>query len=164
MQRRSHGDGWMILKIVLEKTYDRLRWDFILHSLRLAGFPSSWLTIISNYLSSFSMRVLWNNQHFPRFQPSRGVCQRDPLAPYLFVSAIERLGHLITQSVANGSWVPIQLSHQCPPYLIFSLLMISCYLLRHLLSRLLWLKNVLMSFVLALGKELTIQSLKFSFH
>ena len=49
------------------------------------------------------MNLLWNGLRANDFVPSRGVRQGDPLSPYLFVLAVERLGHLIQSEVDLGS-------------------------------------------------------------
>ncbi|KDP39672.1 hypothetical protein JCGZ_02692 [Jatropha curcas] len=111
---KSGSNGWMILKIDLEKAYDRLRWSFIEDSLRLAGFPEPWISIIMKCLEACSMRVLWNGIPSESFHPSRGIRQGDPISPYLFVLAMERLGHCISQAVSDKCWRPISIPRQAP--------------------------------------------------
>lgn len=51
-----------------------------------------------------------------QFSPTRGVFQRDPSSPYLFVLAMERLGHLINRAINLGEWCPIRISRPSPPF------------------------------------------------
>lgn len=61
-------------------------------------------------LSSTSMHILWNRALIEIFQPSRGIYQRDPLSPYIFVMYIKHLAHGIENAMVQGRWKPIRLS------------------------------------------------------
>lgn len=45
---------------------------------------------------------------------SRGLRQRDPLFPYLFILALERLSHFIQDKVNDGSWKPLSFGRRGP--------------------------------------------------
>lgn len=49
---------WMTIKIELHKTYDRLNWCFINGTLEDIYFPSDFIYLILNCISSFKMCVL----------------------------------------------------------------------------------------------------------
>ena len=49
--------------------------------------------------SKFS--ILWNGEKTDMFSAHKGLHQGDPMLPYLFVLCMERLGHLIKQSVGR---------------------------------------------------------------
>lgn len=43
MRRKKERKGWMLLKLDLEKTYDRIRWDFSEETLLAAGLSDVWV-------------------------------------------------------------------------------------------------------------------------
>lgn len=107
---------WMMIKIDLEKAYDRINWVFLRSMLELAQFPPSLIEVIMHCQTGGSMELLLNGSKAGKFTPTRGIRQGDPLSPYLFVICMELLTHIIETEVENGSWRPIsvggvQLSH-----------------------------------------------------
>lgn len=101
----------MIIKLDLEKAYDRMEWSFILESLELLHIPAPIINLIN-----------WNGNKSESFSASRGLRQGGPISPYLFVLALERLGHKIQDLVNSNIWKPLtfgrgrqgpKLSHIC---------------------------------------------------
>ena len=91
--------GFMAIKVDLEKSYDRLSWDFIKETLDFVGFPTNFIRIIMECITSGSMQILWNGKLTKSFKTSKGIRQGDPISPYIFVLCIERLSHLINREV-----------------------------------------------------------------
>lgn len=89
-QFKSNKCG-MVLKIDLEKAYDRIRWDFLWDTLLEVGIPRQLVTVILHYVSSSSLQVLWNGISTDPFSSSSGITQGDLLSSYLFVLYMERL-------------------------------------------------------------------------
>ena len=114
MRRKKGKKGWMLLKLDLEKAYDRVRWDFLEDTLRAAGLSEDWVGRIMECVSGPSMSILWNGEKSESFKPSRGLRQEDPLSPYLFVLCMERLCHLIDRAVEDKKWKPTSLSRGGP--------------------------------------------------
>ncbi|WCJ36333.1 Polynucleotidyl transferase ribonuclease H-like superfamily protein [Euphorbia peplus] len=110
MRHRTSRPGDMILKLDLEKAYDRISWQFLRDTLVLLGLSSHWVNLIMNCVASSDMSVLWNGCKLKGFTPTRGLRQGDPLSPYLFVLCIERLGHMIEDAVLCANWKPIEVS------------------------------------------------------
>lgn len=114
MERKKGRKGLMVVKVDLEKVYDRIRWDFLKDTLKAIGLNHHWVKLIMCCVSSTKMKVIWNEQHSDEFVMERGIRQSDPLSPYLFVLCMERLSHLIDISVATGEWKSIRLSRNGP--------------------------------------------------
>ena len=82
--RRIKGNkGFMAIKIDLEKAYDKIEWSFIREMLLKFNFPVNLIDLIMSCQDSFC--------------PTRGIRQRDPLSPYLFILCMDFLGHLILE-------------------------------------------------------------------
>lgn len=94
----------MVIKPELEKPYDRFKWYFILETLVSLNLPANMINLDRNCLNSASLRINWNERRTNSFSSSRGLRQGDPISPYLFVLALERLGHRINDLVADGVW------------------------------------------------------------
>lgn len=114
MRRKKGKKGWMLLKLDLEKAYDRIRWDFLEDTIMAVGLPDKWVRWIMQCVAGPSMSLLWNGEKMESFKPLRGLRQGDPLSPYLFVLCMERLCHLIDNSIAEKKWRPIRLSRGGP--------------------------------------------------
>lgn len=107
MRRKKGRKGWMLLKLDLEKAYDRIRWEFLEDTLQAAGLSEQWTRWIMTCVSGPSMNLLWNGEKTTAFNPARGLRQGDPLSPYLFVLCMERLCHMIDRTVSDKKWKPI---------------------------------------------------------
>ncbi|XP_048604867.1 uncharacterized protein LOC125582291 [Brassica napus] len=84
-----------MLKVDLRKAFDCVRWDFILSSLRALAIPESYICLITECLSTASFSVSVNGISGGFFKSTKGITQRDPLSPYLFVLAMECLSRLL---------------------------------------------------------------------
>ncbi|CAL1355748.1 unnamed protein product [Linum trigynum] len=110
LRKKKGKKGGIVMKIDLEKAYDRLRWDFLRDTLKEIGLPSSWISCIMYCVENNKMRLLWNGDLSQTITPTRGVRQGDPLSPYLFVLCMERLSHRIDRAIQEKQWKPLRLS------------------------------------------------------
>ncbi|XVF74117.1 hypothetical protein PTKIN_Ptkin13bG0034500 [Pterospermum kingtungense] len=110
MRKKKGKVGSMILKIDLEKAYDRLSWDFIRDTLFEIGLTQDWVRNIMACVEMSRLAILWNGEKLDWIKPKRGVRQGDSISPYLFVLCIERLSHMICAASDQGEWKGIRLS------------------------------------------------------
>lgn len=89
--------GAVMMKVDLEKAYDRLEWSFIEESLIEAGIPNGVTKVIMSLVTFSSCQVLWNGDVTDEIKPSRDLRQGCPLSPYLFVLCVERLGQWLSK-------------------------------------------------------------------
>lgn len=79
--RRKKGmNGGILVKLDLEKAYDRLEWTCIEDTLTRLGLPSNLVKDIMLCISSASFQILWNGVATEEFRLSRGLRQGDPLS------------------------------------------------------------------------------------
>ena len=81
LKKRKGNDGYIVVKIDLEKAYDRLKWSFNRMVLNHFGFPSNSTNLIMSCISTASIAVLFNGNKLDLFQPSRRIRQGDPISP-----------------------------------------------------------------------------------
>lgn len=105
----------MVVKVDLEKAYDRISWSFLEETLDLIGLPSKLKVAIMDCVSSATMQVLWNGEPSTSFHMKCGIRQGCPLSPYLFVLCLQRLSHCILDSVNARRWKPIRIGSHGPP-------------------------------------------------
>ena len=72
----------MVIKVDLEKAYDRLEWSFIKMVLEHFGFPEMLIKLIMCCVSTTTTSILFNGSKLDSFQPSREIRQGDPISPY----------------------------------------------------------------------------------
>ncbi len=75
----------MAMKLDMHKAYDQVNWDFLEKALLQFGFDSRRVHIIIQCVSTMSFSIIINGAPSQAFMPSRGLCQGDPLSPYLCI-------------------------------------------------------------------------------
>eukprot|EP00253_Pinus_taeda_P015050 PITA_15050 len=99
----------MILKLDLSKAFDKLSWSYIQQMLLAFGFNATWARWIMNLISSPRFSILLNGSPSKSFRPSRGICQRDPLSPFIFVLMAEGLNRLLHSAISSQTLKGISL-------------------------------------------------------
>jgi hypothetical protein len=69
----------------MEKTFDKIEWDFLLIIMEKLGFHPKWINWIRICIYTSSFSILLNGSPFSLFRPSRGLRQGDPLSHFFFI-------------------------------------------------------------------------------
>ena len=85
----------MALKLDMSKAYDMVEWSFLEKLMIHVGLDRDMVRIIMSCLQPVSYFVLLNGQPVGNIKSSRGLCQGDPLSPYLFLLCAMGLQSLI---------------------------------------------------------------------
>ena len=92
----------MALKLDMSKAYDWVEWEFLERIMTHLGLEERMVRLIMSCLRSMSYSILLNGQAVGNIKPSRGLCQGDPLSPYLFLMCAMGLQSLLQQAKVNG--------------------------------------------------------------
>ncbi|KAI4297352.1 hypothetical protein L6164_037247 [Bauhinia variegata] len=106
-------------------------------------------------LQSVSMKVLWNGAQIEEFKAGRGVRQGDLIPPYIFVTCMDKLSHLIAERVGLGCWEPMRAGRNDPliSHLMFA--DVFCFLQKLVNNILIRLNNAFTSSAGAQGKKIS---------
>jgi len=113
-KKRKGKKGCVALKLDMSKTYDRIEWNFLIEVLQSMVFSQKWQNLIFNYISTVSFSVLLNGSPCQKFYPQRGLCQGDPLSPYLFILCAEVFSRLLNKAQAKKGLHGIQIARGAP--------------------------------------------------
>ena len=114
-KKKGH-QGYMIIKIDLEKAFDRMEWSFVRNMLFSLGFHQDTIDLILSCISSTNVSLLLNGSQLEEFQPSRGLRQGDPISPYIFILCMEFLSTLIHKKCEEGDWTRVKASRNGPGF------------------------------------------------
>jgi hypothetical protein len=126
---KSFNQHAFMLKIDLAKAFDRIKWSFILNALRRKGYHGHFIKLVHACISSTCFSVNVNGETYGNFRATRGIRQGCPLSPYLFVIAINELSLRLQEALDNANLTGVTLGPGCPLSTLFSLLMISSFVL-----------------------------------
>lgn len=121
MMNKTGCNGYVALKLDLDKAYDRLEWPFIRESLEFFQVPPRLIMLIMSMVSLTQYHIQWNGILLPKLIPSKGVHQGDHLSLYLFILCLERFSILLEDGVRAKTIHPISFRGQVRiSYLFFA--------------------------------------------
>ncbi|XP_026396703.1 uncharacterized protein LOC113291381 [Papaver somniferum] len=120
---KKGNKGIVGLKIDMAKAFDRVDWSFLMEVMKQKGRTSDKrCNLIQQCISTTNLVVLVNGAPRKKFKPSRGLKQRDPLSPYLFLFYREALSRSMVHAEQLGLFHGIQICPKAPPisHLLFA--------------------------------------------
>lgn len=87
--------GFMATILDMIKAYDHVEWSFLEELKKKIGFNERWIHLTMLCVKIVTYSILINDEPRGLIHPTRGIRQRDPLSPFLFLLCIEGLNGLI---------------------------------------------------------------------
>ena len=78
------------------------------------GFPVGWIKRVMSYATTPSFSIMVNRKPYDMIQPSRGICQGDPISPYLFLLCVEGLNALLKKAKSEGRTKGVSICRGAP--------------------------------------------------
>ena len=72
LDKKKGKEGYVAIKVDLEKAYDRMEWCFIHRVLQAYHFPQSLIRVIMSSVTFTKVSILFNGGKLEGFNPSRG--------------------------------------------------------------------------------------------
>ncbi|CAI5479828.1 unnamed protein product [Closterium sp. Yama58-4] len=92
---KNGEEDWYLLLVDFQKAFDSVSRDFVFHVLHRMGFPPRMVTWIRGLHAGTTTKMLVNGWLGAGIEVVSGVRQECPLAPYLFLCAVEPLVQMV---------------------------------------------------------------------
>jgi len=107
-------DRYVALKLDISKAYDRMDWRYLMVVLNKMGFHHCWIHWMRMCVEPVDYSLLVNGEQVGPIIPGRGLRQKDPLSPYLFIICAEGLSSLIRDAETRGVLTGTKVCRQAP--------------------------------------------------
>ena len=104
----------MALKLDMSKAFDRVEWICLEKIMTKMGFHPRWITMVMNCVTFVTYSIRINGALQGHITPFRGLCQGDPLSPYLFLLCAEGHSVLIHRAFEVGTLRGLQVCKRSP--------------------------------------------------
>ena len=94
--------GFMAIKLDISKAYDQVKWGYQENLMRKMGFNEKWIGLVMVCVKTATYSILVNGEAHGMIHPTRGIRQKDPLSPFLFLLCTEGLHGLINHAANMG--------------------------------------------------------------
>lgn len=112
--KKGGQEGEVALKLDISKAYDRVRWDYLEHRMRRMGFLERRIKWVMLCVMVVSYSITFQGSIIGPINPKRGLCQGDPLPPYLFLLCVEELSLAMRSAAESGRVSGCRISHLAP--------------------------------------------------
>ena len=92
----------MLIKLDIEKAYDKLSCQFLERMLEAYGFSEAWVGWVMALVTSPFFSIFLNVSPMQVFAPSHGIRHGDPLSPFLFFLMAKGMSRFIQSQVSEG--------------------------------------------------------------
>ncbi|XP_058099900.1 uncharacterized protein LOC131244283 [Magnolia sinica] len=113
INRKVRG-GNLILKLNLEKAYNRVNWDYLKQVLLKFSFNQRWVQLMESCWGNNWFSILINGEPAGFFKSNKGLRQGDPLSPALFLIVMESFSANLKLMIASGGFQQFSRHRGCP--------------------------------------------------